>query len=520
MFNLAKKMYSLFRGTTFYCFLLFIALLALPVRAEPWVDSENVFLRANIQLLADAGIIKSPVTTYPLMWVDIADDITAFPSYDLSENHLDALLYVKHQLKLAKENLRTIKLTTAIKDKRFTSFGDSFREKNSLKFSKTFLTDRFAFKVATNYTHAPSDGDKLHFNGSYGAFFIGNWVFSAGMQDKWWGPGLDTSLSLSNNARAIPALTLTRKSAEPFDIPFTDISVPWTVTTFMGRMDDERVIKDTLLWGFRFNFKATDNLELGLTRLAQWAGEGRPRSLSTFIDVLKGLDNCGGNGPSVDECAAGQEPGNQLAGYDIRWSDTLFGQPFAIGFTSFAEDGDRKGGLSILGEERYQVNIETNLNAFDYYWKVYIEGTDTYAICSDGNNGPNTSSIGDCYYEHHIYQTGMRYRGKTVGSLYDNDATSLVLGATTLSNASTQFDLKLRWLQLNKDNHDKAPGNPIIGNPLTSIAENITMLSGKVQHSYKNWRFTLGSDVSQSNYDNNIDDDTNINVYLDIEVNL
>ncbi len=490
------------------------------LRAEPWVDISNIFLRSNIQHLADIGIIKTPVTTFPLMWHDIARDVNnVFPSqYDHYTKQ--ALSYVKHQLKLAKRSQKTLSLNVATENKRFTSFGEDFRDKNNVAASTSFVFDQAAAKITTSYNNSPSDEDDVRFDGSYATFFLGNWVFSAGMQDRWWGPGIDTSLSLTNNARPMPALALSRKSAIPVSIPWTDISVPWTVTTFMGKMDDKRYVEETLLWGFRLNFNPAQNWEIGVTRLAQWAGDNRPRDFNTFVDILKGLDNCGGNGPSVEECAAGQEPGNQLAGYDIRWSPNFFSYPFAIHFTAFAEDGDRKGGLSILGEERYQVGVETNISAFDYHWKLYLEATDTYAQCNDGNNGTGENTIGDCYYEHHIYQTGMRYKGRSIGSLYENDAFSLVFGAISQSDSNTQFEFKLRWLQLNKDNHDKAPNNPIIGNTLTPIAEDLVMLSGKAQHSYRNWRFTLGSDISHSNFDRRSKNQNDINVFAKIEYNL
>lgn len=488
--------------------------------ADPWVDTSNVFLRANIQVLADAGIIKTPVTTFPLMWHDINADLSNVYLSQLDTRTKEAFLYVRHQLKLAKRNSKLISVNAATDDKRFTSFGETFRDANNIKIATSYKTDRFAFKVATSYNTSPVDGEKTRFDDSYGAFFLGNWVFSAGMQQRWWGPGIDTSLSLSNNARPMPALALSRKSSEPYTIPWTEIDIPWTLTTFMAQMDDKRVVKDTLLWGLRINFKPTKNLEIGLTRVAQWAGEGRPKDFGTFADVLRGLDNCGGIGPTKEECAAGKEPGNQLAGYDVRYSNTIFDHPFAIYFTSHAEDGDPKGGLSLLGEEKYQVGLETQLFAFSYNWKVYLEGTDTYATCRDGANGDGTSRVGDCFYEHHIYQTGLRYNKRNIANLYDNDATSLVLGASTLSSSNTQIEAKVRWLQLNKDNVDKAPENPIIGNPLTSIAENMIMVSAKAQHSYKNWRFTVGSDISKSEFNNALKDETDVNVFAQVEYNL
>ena len=43
--------------------------------AAPWVEPDDLALRNDIQLLADIGLLTAPVTTYPLMWNAIKDDI-------------------------------------------------------------------------------------------------------------------------------------------------------------------------------------------------------------------------------------------------------------------------------------------------------------------------------------------------------------------------------------------------------------------------------------------------------------
>lgn len=44
--------------------------------AAPWVDVSDIYLRADIQALADAGVITVPVNTYPLMWSGIGSDLS------------------------------------------------------------------------------------------------------------------------------------------------------------------------------------------------------------------------------------------------------------------------------------------------------------------------------------------------------------------------------------------------------------------------------------------------------------
>lgn len=305
--------------------LLFISL---HLSAEPWIDTSDIYLKANIQLLADTGYILTPVTTYPLMWHDISRDLKRIDQDELTPNQKDAYHYINHQLRLAKKNQTRIKSQVGLKDKRFTSFGDAASNKNSIALHSSIMYEHFAAKIASNYISNPNNGDKLRFDESYIAAFIGNWVISYGRQNRWYGPTWDTSLSLTNNTRPISALSISRKSAIPFVIPFTEFDIPWTVSSFMGKMDDERTIKNTLLWGFRLNFKPFKNLEIGLTRLAQWGGDGHSQSMSTFSDILIGKTNCG-----VDDLICNENnpnPANQQAGYDLRYSFNLFEIPMSI----------------------------------------------------------------------------------------------------------------------------------------------------------------------------------------------
>ncbi len=498
------KILSLLSLTAFYLTSFF-------TNAEPWINTSDIYLKANIQQLADAGYINTPVTTYPLMWEDIITDLNKINPSRLPPKTQQAYFYIRHQAKLAKQNLTTLTAHLSSKNQRFNSFGDNFIEKNSIQVQSTYLSGNFSAKVSTSYINNPKYGNKTNFDGSYLATFIGNWVISLGRQNRWFGPTWDTSFSLSNNARPITALTLSRKSAQAFNLPFTKVQIPWTVTTFMGKMDDNRIIKNTLLWGFRLNFKPLKNLEIGFSRLAQWGGDGHSKSINTFKDILIGRTNCG-----IDNLICNENnpnPANQQAGYDLRYSINLFDIPIAIYGQKFAEDGNADT-YSYITKAKPQVGIEASITPFSLPSLVFFEYGDSLADCGVRDN------IGDCYYEHSSYATGMRYHGRTISNLYDNDTKSYVLGAITQLNINTHLTTKLRYLKLNYDNRDKAPNNPLIGNPLTSIAENMTMLSTSLRHSYKNWRFTLDASLSHSSYKNMIDSTNSSNLALMVEYNL
>jgi hypothetical protein len=111
----------------------------------------------------------------------------------------------------------------------------------------------------------------------------------------------------------------------------------WTLSSFFGLLDDDRVVKDGVLFGLRFSMRPLNGLEIGLVRTAQMCGEGRKCDLEVFIDMLRGSDNAGANVNPEDE------PGNQLGGIDIRW--TLPKQiPLALYMQWIAEDTRDTGG--------------------------------------------------------------------------------------------------------------------------------------------------------------------------------
>lgn len=480
-------------------------------KTEPWIDTSNLYLKANIQLLADTGYILTPVTTYPLMWHDIARDLKKIDRSKLTPNQKNAYQHIKYQLRLAQKNQTRIKANVALKDQRFTSFGGTDRNKNSIAIHSSIMYEHFAAKIASSYISQLDSGNKIRLDESYIAGFIGNWVLSYGRQNRWYGPTWDTSLSLTNNARAISAFSISRKSATPFIIPFTDFDIPWTVSSFMGKMDDERTIKNPLLWGFRLNFKPFKNLEIGLTRLAQWGGEGHSQSFSTFGDILLGKTNCG-----VDDLVCNENtpnPANQQAGYDLRYSFHLFEIPMSIYGQKFAEDG-KEGKLNYLTKAQPQFGFDAHLTVLGKPSTVFIEYADSLADCGKRDN------VGDCYYEHSTYTTGMRYYGHTLGSTYDNDAKTYIVGTISQINSNTRHTTKFRYLDLNYDNSDKAPLIPSIGNAVTSIAERVWMLSTSIQHDYKNWRFTFSSEISKSTFENKLDDEKEFNASLQVEYNL
>lgn len=502
-------------GLRTQAFLLTIILLGITASAsaEPWIDTSNLALRTEIQYLADRGLIKAPVTTWPLMWAAIETDLRAIDASRLDAAGLNAWQDVMRHLNFSKQSISSASVTVANDDNRFAGFGDEYRDKNTVALSYSTMGDRWALKLKPAWVADPDDGEDYRLDESYLAGTLGNWVLAVGAQDHWWAGGWDTNLALTSNARPMPALALTRRDSHPFRLPFTaDYQIPWTVTTFMADMGTNRTIENALLWGFRLNFKPHPRLEVGITRLAQWAGDGRPHGLGTFRDLLLGRDNCGNTGSSGADCGpdGSNEPGNQQAGYDLRLSVPVAGHNFGIYYQSFAEDGSESS-TKFWTKPRPSGGIDTTISLLGTPVLMYIEYTDSLAYC-----GSNRSiGIGNCYYEHYLYQTGMRYEGHVIGNLYDNDTTTIVFGmvSQTLNDVSWQWSV--RYGELNKDNSDAYPGEPN-GNSVTEIAEDLLMLSGKYQRIFGRWKLGLGGSASHSSFRDKASDDDYI-AFVDVE---
>jgi hypothetical protein len=261
-------------------------------------------------------------------------------------------------------------------------------------------------------------------------------MLSASALDRWWGPGWQASSILGNNARPIPALMLERNSTRAFNQKWLGWVGTWDLTTFWGQLGEDQDTPNANLFGLRINFRPLKSLEIGLSRTAQMCGDGRPCDLKTFFDMLVGNDNIA-QGTTPEE-----EPGNQLAGYDVRWSNTMTRQPFALYLQITGEDLDEwrpSGEFPIIGGETW--------GAWDKLgsYRFYVEWTDT--IC---NWQPGDDHKFDCVYNHHIYRDGYRYKGKSIGSPVDNDARVTTIGGVLIDHKDRSWLVNAAFGVLNR----------------------------------------------------------------------
>ncbi len=417
--------------------------LATNALASPRIESDSVTSRHDMQLLRDNGAIESAVLTWPfplgrslLGGLNIEDGKLAD-----SQNRMGALYDNESEL-----GFRTaeVSLSLASDTLPFRSFGSQPREQFESSLSQAWLSEWFAGNISLTYADNPQDGDDIRLDGTYLAVALGNWSFGIDQVDRWWGPGWDGSLILSNNARPVPALSLTRISPDPFEHKWLHWIGPWTFTTFMGQLDNDegdRPGSDARLFGMRIDFSpfGWNNLDIGLSRTAQWAGDGRPAGLDTFKMLLLGEDN------RVNGVTAENEPGNQLAGIDYRlripgWNVAHYFQIIGEDEETFLPDANMiMGGIETWGE----------LSGSGATWRAYFEWADTRAGYL--RRDPTPSRDFNTAYNHGIYRTGYRRKGRAIGHAMDGDGVMRSIGGFIVQENGNLWGAKLLNYSLNRD---------------------------------------------------------------------
>ena len=436
---------------------LLLTLLASTALAGPYIPAGDTALRSDIQRLSDAGIITGPITSWPLAWGPILESLN---DADLSKQPPGILDVVRRVQRRAGWETRTDELTfnaelgISNNRARIRSFQNTPRGRAEVSLGADWVGETFGADVNVQVVDAGDDDQVLRADDSLIGFMFGNWSIAASTQNRWWGPGWDGSLILSNDARPFPALVIDRVFTDAFATKWLSWIGRWDFTAIFGQLEKDRAIPNTKFFGMRFAFRPLHSLEIGISRTALWCGEGRPCGLSTFGDMIIGNDNRSGN------ASPGDEPGDQLAGVDFRWSP-IFGSPLGVYGQFIGED--EAGGFPSRFLAMGGIEFSGFVKHGSWSWRGYLELSGT--TCDVLKN-----EIHNCAYNHSIYQTGYRYRGHVIGHGIDNDANLLTLGVVLVNDNDTQWRALIRSGTLNDG------GAPDPYNSLTPTAQDISSI--------------------------------------------
>jgi len=428
-----------------------LAILATAARAEPWLAPGDEGLRSDIQLLADSGVLHGPVTTWPISWPDVARDVSAANERGLDDATLAALLRVQRLARsAAARGFGGVgyRVSGAYEPVELRQFADTPREEGEIELHASWLSEHFVLNLQGAYVADADDGKDWRPDGSYLGVNFGNVVLSAGYMDRWWGPGWDGSLILSTNARPMPTVTLERNYTDPFKTKWLSWIGPWRASIAMGEAESHDVpVPNVRFFAMRINFKPRPWLEFGLSRTAQWCGGDRSCDWDTFLDMVFGNDNQVDDGGTPDD-----QPGNQMAGYDMRLRSPWRQLPLAFSTQWIGED--EAGGLP--SKFIAQFGLETWGSSRLGAWRIRTEYSDT--ACNFSRETPQYG----CAYRNGNYPQGYTYRGRIIGHAMDNDSRMFTLAGLLTRPAGDVLSVTLRKTELNRDGGEHAiTGMPI-----------------------------------------------------------
>ncbi|MEO2069364.1 MAG: capsule assembly Wzi family protein [Desulfurobacteriaceae bacterium] len=233
-----------------------------------------------------------------------------------------------------------------------------------------------------------------------------------GKDTVWYGNGENGDLLFTNNIK--PWLMLKVEMDSSKRLPgLLSILGEWRFSTFLSRLEKERVRSYAKVWGMRLAWKPIKNFEIAGSRAIQFGGSGRPdyKSLKDIWYLFLAKDE-NVRDPSED---AHYYDNNQLASIEITWYLNFLRkwkfQPFKGGKLYYVYAGDD----AIKPEGPFGLPVPTAA--------VHIIGTSlttgyTRVIVEYAETVDETAR----WYTHHMYPDGYTYEGFIIGHAMGGDS--------------------------------------------------------------------------------------------------
>ncbi len=296
--------------------------------AGPWVLPGNLAVKSDIDILADAGLIKAPVMTWPIAWVNIGPELLSPETkVKLAKEPESVQQAYQRIIELYKNSYQLYKPQTAIYasgSNRLNPFR-TFQYEPYAKFasgiSAAYQMKHFAGSIDVSYYHAPNQSysDDAHIDNSYAYLLLGNWGIGFDQFNRWWGPGFSDAMILSQNAEPFPAFGLQRMHAVAFKTKWLHWLGPWSISSVVSENGPSyfpypQGVDNDLFWFTNVSFRPLQSLQFDITRNVLFAGEERPLTWRMFFNLIT-LQDSYEHGMSAQDA-----PGSEEWDIGTKWS--------------------------------------------------------------------------------------------------------------------------------------------------------------------------------------------------------
>jgi|HubBroStandDraft_5_1064220.scaffolds.fasta_scaffold17847_3 hypothetical protein len=402
-------------------------------RAAPWAEVGDAQLRSDIEILAMAGVIDNLTTEWPIPWTRILDRISVS----------GALTGQPAGVLAAADRIRRQAAGQMTQDT--TSFSAYFDATNAPEIVRGFDAlgrenvqtqgtlswngeSTFIQLSAGVQSHDALDSETVLLDGTYIAKQIFGTAVYAGYMTHWWGPGWISALSLSNNARPIPQIGISRLDSSPFKTKWLSWMGPWQAEFFVGVLDGDGIPTHTLIDGLRFNFNPLPGLDIGLERMDEACGRGHP---CNPLDYFNLQNNDAHPSKTNDQGDIDLKYSRQLGAFDLSAYLQVMNEDSNPFYHSGTSHLFGVTGWVPVGQTRLRITAE------------YTNTIPTQQIFGFGNYFYGFA------YNDYKYLGGMRFRDRALGFSLDSDAKLATLQASWLGAHSITWTLSYHHADLN-----------------------------------------------------------------------
>lgn len=285
------------------------------------------------------------------------------------------------------------------------------------------------YEGRTNFT-----GSMLSLGGSYAQLDLG-------YKPHWWSPLSDSSMLLSTEAPSVPSISISNYQ------PFTRLGIRYELFDERMTASDHIVVENAdgtfadkrgfpKLFGAHLSIEPASGWSLGLSRLLQYGGAGRPQSVHDLFNGFVNPNKFDNVGPNL---GFNNQFGNQQA--SITSTFVFPGKVPFVAYIEYAGEDTSHGNALLLGNSALSVGI---------HFPRLFERFDLTYETSEWQNG---------WYVHNLYQDGMTNYGLVTGNwgadqrLFNSDIVARTQMARIGWDATFGGLLELRYRTVQNDNY-------------------------------------------------------------------
>ncbi len=472
-----------------------LAGMAAPVLAGPFADVGDRQLRQDVDALYAAGLIEGPMDSWPLPWAQIDAGLNKAKDGRQLDPYLNAAVQRLDRLAdFAAQRVATdIRISATSSPSLARDFGTLARAKGDASGKLELNTGIFSVAVGATVRGGFTQGTDIRHltpEPSQIAIRLGDWAVYGGYTQQWFGPGHDGALLFSNNAAPFPKVGIKRLLPGRVNLPVLRWLGPVQFEIFGGVLDGPRKdFSNILTFGTRLSFSPARGLQIGLNRAQQLCGSGRACGFKQILSSFGGVGNLD-NPTTGNQNAFNTQAGNQLAGYDVSYTQRFGKVAAKFYFEAEAEDFDN------IVLEQYARMVGTTVSgpwgSKGASWVTTVEYADTLGVSLfngtplEGVTGGQTRYPGSIY-NNSLFTDGFTYRGLPIGYWSAGDSRSLSLAVAVTDVRNRRWYASVRSVHLNLidlgnppraifPRPDGTPG-PLITNPVSTSSEKFAIVT-------------------------------------------